>query len=152
MAGVIQMRNTLVCPVCVFVFCLRTHACVCQSVCVRLPWLSQMLHCFTKQIAANQIRALNSSTGTKGEEWKNCVTGGEGGGGCLVALRYPGQQEGVDGHTHTHTHVPAHTHPRSHVHLHASVVFLIYTQVSANTYPVPFVCLIFISQLLRMSS
>lgn len=44
------------------VFCLRTPACVGESVFVvcAAPPVSQMLHWFTKQIAANQIRALSS--------------------------------------------------------------------------------------------
>lgn len=88
--------------------CIHVHvSCMCLHVCFpseppseqyvhtlcTAPLLSQMLHRFTKQIAANQIRALSRAQ-TQGEEWRNsvcvCVSGGGGGGGSLVALRGPG--------------------------------------------------------------
>ena len=72
-----RILSVLMCmyPVHVFVrVCLRTPACVHKSVCAlcRAPPVSQMLHCFTKQITANQIRALSSEQ-TWGEEWRNSV-------------------------------------------------------------------------------
>ena len=94
--GVMWSPNVLMCmyPLCAFWgCCLKTPTCARQSVCLlcTAPLVSWTLYCITKQIAANQIRAL-SSTQTQGDEWKKCmcVSGGEGDGGSEVASRDPG--------------------------------------------------------------
>lgn len=83
---------------CARVFCARVYL-LCTA-----PLVSQTLYCITKQIAANQIRAL-SSTQTRGDEWKKslCVFGGDGGGGSEVASRDPAWGW-KDAHMHSHPH------------------------------------------------